>query len=163
MHPINYLISLMVIQIFYYDQVVHVVDTAEKYGEIQDPRSYMSLFSTTPGNLKKEVEQINEGFVCGRDKVLDFVTFSVKYGCLTNDDIRGGWSKSDIPVLHVDSDTEGNDRTTQISIDTKVSTRLSLAINIEEIEDFLFKGTSRIFVLFFLVRKTNLVACHMEN
>ena len=75
MHPINYLISLMVIQIFYYDQVVHVVDIAEKYGEIQDPRSYMSLFSTTPGNLKKEVEQINEGFVCGRDKVLDLLLF----------------------------------------------------------------------------------------
>lgn len=122
--------------------VVHVVDTTEKYGEMQDPRSYISIFSTTPGNLIKEVEQINEGFVCGRDKVLDFVTFSVKYGCLTNDDIGGGWSKSDIPVLHVDSDTEGDGRTTQISIDTKVSTRWSLAINTQEIEDFLFKENS---------------------
>lgn len=156
----------MVFQIFYCSQVVHVVDTTEKYGEMQDPRSYISIFSTTPGNLIKEVEQINEGFVCGRDKVLDFVTFSVKYGCLTNDDIGGGWSKSDIPVLHVDSDTEGDGRTTQISIDTKVSTRWSLAINTQEIEDFLFKGIMDLvdlYLSFFLIRKTNLRVCYMEN
>lgn len=116
--------------------VVHVVDATERYGEKQDPSSYISLFSMTPGKLTKEVEHIKEGFTCGRDKVLDFVTFSVKYGCLTYDDAESGWSESDVPILHVGSDTKGDERITQVSIDTKDSTRWSLAINTEEIEDF---------------------------
>ncbi|KAG5533206.1 hypothetical protein RHGRI_027425 [Rhododendron griersonianum] len=122
--------------------VVHVVDTTGTYGEKLEPSSYVSLFSTTPGKLTKEIEQIGEGFVCGRDKVLDFVTFSVKYGCWTEDNVRSGWSELDIPTLHVESDTKADDRNTQISIDTKSSIRWSLAINTEEIEDFKLKDST---------------------
>ncbi|KAA8539313.1 hypothetical protein F0562_026005 [Nyssa sinensis] len=127
--------------------VVHVVDTTE-YGENQEPSSYISLFSTTPGKLTKEVEHIGEGFICGREKVFDFVTFSVQYGCWTQNDAGSGWSKSDIPALHVESDRKGTDRITRVSIDTKVSTRWSLAINTEEIEDFKFKENSEELVPF---------------
>lgn len=130
----------MKFQILSGSQVVHVVDTSGGYGERQDPSSYISLFSNTPGKLTKEVEQIKEGFICGRDKVVDFVTFSVNYGCWTYDDTKGGWSESDIPTLHVGSDTKADERVTQVSIDTKASTRWSLAINTLEIEDFIFKG-----------------------
>ncbi|XP_057471267.1 uncharacterized protein LOC130760088 isoform X2 [Actinidia eriantha] len=122
--------------------VVHVVDTTGIYGENPEPSSYISLFSTTPGKLTKEVEQIGEGFVCSRDKVIDFVTFSVKYGCYTKDGTRSGWSESDIPTLHVESDIKADERVTQISINTKVSTRWSLAINSKEIEDFKLKDNS---------------------
>ncbi|PSR98898.1 Endoplasmic reticulum metallopeptidase [Actinidia chinensis var. chinensis] len=122
--------------------VVHVVDTTGIYGENPEPSSYISLFSTTPGKLTKEVEQIGEGFVCSRDTVIDFVTFSVKYGCYTKDGTRSGWSESDIPTLHVESDIKADERVTQISINTKVSTRWSLAINTKEIEDFKLKDNS---------------------
>ncbi|KAL6977246.1 hypothetical protein U1Q18_026042 [Sarracenia purpurea var. burkii] len=122
--------------------VVHVVDTTGTYVEKLEPSSYISLFSTTPGKLVNEVEQIGEGFVCGRDKVLDFVTFSVKYGCWIEDNERSGWSELDIPTMHVESDINASSRITQISIDTKISTRWSLAINTEEIEDFQFKDDS---------------------
>lgn len=105
----------------------------------------MSLFSTTPGKLTKEVEQIQEGFVCGRDKEIDFVTFSVKYGCWTYKDTESGWSESEIPTLHVDNDDKGDERITRVSIDTKGSVRWVLAINTEEIEDFWLQGM----VLFF--------------
>lgn len=100
----------------------------------------MSLFSTTPGKLTKEVEQIQEGFVCGRDKEIDFVTFSVKYGCWTYKDTESGWSESEIPTLHVDNDDKGDERITRVSIDTKGSVRWVLAINTEEIEDFWLQG-----------------------
>lgn len=119
--------------------VVHVVDATGKVEEGQNPMSYVSLFSYTPGNLIKEVEQINEGFVCGKDKTVDFVTFSVKYGCWTYDDTTNGWSETDIPIMHVYSDAKGNRRITQVSINTKGSIRWALAINTEEIEDFEFK------------------------
>lgn len=122
--------------------VVHVVDTTGRFGETHDHSSYISFFSTTPGKLTKEVEHMKEGFICGRDTVLDFVTFSVKYGCRTYDDTESGWSMSDIPTLHVSSDAEGDDRITKVLIDTKVSRRWSLAINTEEIEDFKFTGES---------------------
>lgn len=122
--------------------VVHVVDASGRYGEKQDPLSYISLFSNTPGKLEKEVEQIKEGFTCGKDKVVDFVTFSVNYGCWTHDDTESGWSESDIPTLHVDSDTKGGERITRVLIDTKSSMRWSLAINTKEIEDFILKGNS---------------------
>ncbi|XP_057979606.1 uncharacterized protein LOC131165654 isoform X2 [Malania oleifera] len=122
--------------------VVHIVDTTGSYGEQKDPLSYISLFSATPGKLTKEVEEINEGFVCGRDKVIDFVTFSVNYGCWTDNDTGSGWSKSEAPALHVESDIKGDDRTTQVSIDTKISTRWSLAINTAVIEDFVLEGNS---------------------
>lgn len=119
--------------------VVHVVDTTGTYGKTQDPVSYISLFSTTPGNLIKEAEHFNEEFVCGRDTRLDFVTFSVKYGCLTDKGAKSGWQMSDIPHLQVLSNVKGDQRTTQVSIDTKVSTRWSLAISTEMIEDFELK------------------------
>ncbi|EXC48064.1 Endoplasmic reticulum metallopeptidase 1 [Morus notabilis] len=115
--------------------VVQVVDSTGK----EDPSSFVSIFSTTPGKLTKEVEQVNEGFICGRDKVVDFVTFSVKYGCWAYNENEDGWSKSDVPLLNVDSDTNQHKRITQVSIDTKSSTRWSLAINFEEIEDFALK------------------------
>ncbi|PRQ58809.1 putative peptidase M28 [Rosa chinensis] len=115
--------------------VVHVVDTTRS---IEDPRSYVSLFSSTPGKLTKEVELINEGFRCGRDQVFDFVTFTVKYGCWTEDDSDSGWSEVDIPIMHVQSDNQGIERTTQVLIDTKGSLRWSLAINMDEIRDFAF-------------------------
>ncbi|KAM1672807.1 hypothetical protein FF2_040604 [Malus domestica] len=119
--------------------VVHVVDTTGSVDGNQDPRSYVSLFSFTPGKLTEEAEQINEGFRCGRDKVVDLVTFSAKYSCWTYDDGDSGWSKSDIPTMNVGSDTHGNERTTRVLLDTKGSTRWTLAINADDIEDFTFK------------------------
>nr|GMD30216.1 endoplasmic reticulum metallopeptidase 1 isoform X1 [Ipomoea batatas] len=118
--------------------VVHVVDATRQ----QDPVSYISLFSTTPGNLIKEAEQIGEGFICGRDKPFDFVTFSVKYSCWTNKSAEIGWKESDIPALHVESDIKGDSRVTHVLVDTKVSTRWSLGINTDEIEDFQLKDDS---------------------
>ncbi|KAE9589161.1 putative peptidase M28 [Lupinus albus] len=119
--------------------VVHVVDATGRPDEKLDPISYVSLFSTTPGNLNKEVEQIDNGFACGRDKTVDFVSFSVNYGCWTYNDTISGWSESDIPTIHVYSDAKENRRITQVSINTKVSVRWVLAINTEEIEDFEFR------------------------
>ncbi|XWS66161.1 hypothetical protein CRYUN_Cryun05aG0176200 [Craigia yunnanensis] len=119
--------------------VVHVVDTT---GIGEKPNSFVSLFSITPGKLTKEIDQIKEGFVCGRHKAVDFVTFSVKYGCLTFDETEGGWNESDIPALDVVNDTNGDKRITQVAIDTKRSIRWFLAINTEEIEDFMFKVDS---------------------
>ncbi|KAI4351377.1 hypothetical protein L6164_005747 [Bauhinia variegata] len=116
--------------------VVHVVDATESFDDRQHPMSYVSLFSSTPGKLTKEIEQIEEGFVCGKDKAVDFVTFSVKYGCWTYNDTKEGWSESDIPALRIDSDAKGDKRATQVSINTKASVRWALAINMEEIEDF---------------------------
>ncbi|XVE99313.1 hypothetical protein REPUB_Repub03eG0187600 [Reevesia pubescens] len=121
--------------------VVHVVDATGRFGE--KPNSFVSLSSITPGKLTKEIDQIKEGFVCGRHKVVDFVTFSVKYGCLTFDETEGGWNESDIPALDVVNDTNGDKRITQVAIDTKRSTRWFLAINTEEIEDFMFKVDSK--------------------
>lgn len=122
-------------------QVVHVVDATGKLDERYTPVSYVSLFSTTPGNLNKEVELINESFECGKDKPVDFVTFSVKYGCRTSNDITSGWSEADIPTIHVENDAKENGRITQVSINTKDSIRWVLAINTEEIEDFKLTGT----------------------
>lgn len=116
--------------------VVHVVDATGKLDEKHTPVSYVSLFSNTPGNLNKEVEQINESFVCGKDKPIDFVTFSVKYGCRTYNNTVSGWSEADIPTMHVESDAKENGRITQVSINTKDSLRWVLAINTEEIVDF---------------------------
>lgn len=119
---------------------MHVVDATGKFGGKPEPSSYVALYSTTPGKLTKEVEQIKEGFVCGRDKVIDFVTLSMEYGCLTYDDTDDGWSQSDIPTIHVVSDNKGSERITQLSVDTKGSVRWSIAINAKEIEDYTFKG-----------------------
>ncbi|KAL5733494.1 hypothetical protein ACOSQ2_033186 [Xanthoceras sorbifolium] len=119
--------------------VVHVVDATGRFGAKSEPSSYAVLFSTTPGKLTKEIEQIKEGFVCGRENIVDFVTFSMEYGCLTYDDTDGGWSQSDIPTIQVHSDAKVDEGITQVSIDLKGSVRWSLAINADEIEDFTFK------------------------
>lgn len=119
---------------------MHVVDATGKFGAKPEPSSYIALFSSTPGKLTNEVEQMKEGFICGQDKVVDFVTLSMEYGCLTYDDTEGGWSQSDIPTIHVNDESKVDERITQVSIDTKGSVRWSLAINAEEIEDFTFKG-----------------------
>ncbi|XP_011084329.1 endoplasmic reticulum metallopeptidase 1 isoform X2 [Sesamum indicum] len=121
--------------------VVHVVDETRTNGEKLEPVSYISLFSTTPGNLIKEADHIGEGFVCGTDRHLDFVTFSVNYSCSTDKGAATGWLESDIPAIHVDKDVKGESRETQISIDTRASTRWSLAINTREIDDFRLKDT----------------------
>ncbi|CAM8889096.1 unnamed protein product [Rhodiola kirilowii] len=121
--------------------VVHVVDATGQRGIKQEVNSYISFFSVTPGKLTKEVEHL-KGFTCGRDNTTDFVTFSVKYSCMTqtHEDVKGGWSESDIPSLSVTSDKTGLDRTTQVSIDTKGSTRWALGINTAEIQDFKLSG-----------------------
>ncbi|KAI3470469.1 hypothetical protein Pfo_027132 [Paulownia fortunei] len=119
--------------------VVHVVDATGMSGENLEPVSYISLFSTTPGNLIKEADDIGEGFVCGRDRHLDFVTFSVNYSCWMDRNAETGWLKSDIPAIRVEKDTKGESQETQISIDTRGSTRWSLGINTREIEDFQLK------------------------
>ncbi|ESQ55900.1 hypothetical protein EUTSA_v10024352mg [Eutrema salsugineum] len=108
--------------------VVHVVDTS---GE--DPVSFISLFSNTPGNLNMEAEQIKEGFKCGRDNKVDFVSFEAKYSCVTKKNAEAGWDKNDIPVLRVVDDKE---RVIAVSMDTGGSTRWTLGIDMEEIEDF---------------------------
>ncbi|CAO2839785.1 unnamed protein product [Amaranthus hypochondriacus] len=119
--------------------VVHVVDTMGGYDHAKDVNSFVSLFSSTPGDLNKEVEQIKEGLECGREKVIDFVTFSVKYGCLTYDGSESGWSDIDIPKIDVISDTKTDARVTKVSIDTRVSKRWSMAINTDEVADFEFR------------------------
>ncbi|KAL5716950.1 hypothetical protein ACHQM5_010049 [Ranunculus cassubicifolius] len=119
--------------------VVHVVDTR---GASQTPLSYVSLFSTTPGKLDKEAEHLREeGFVCG-NLVLDLVTFTVKYDCRSGgDDVETGWAESDIPKLQVETDDNDDaSRVTHVLMNTKMSTRWSLAINTDEIHDFMLQG-----------------------
>lgn len=120
--------------------VVHVVETGEYLGN-QEPVSYISLFSNTPGKLTKEAENLkDEEFACGTNKSIDYVGFTVKYGCLSSKNTGDGWSKSDIPTLHVESDSVSNVRQTRVLIDTRHSTRWTAAINTEEIEDFTFEA-----------------------
>ncbi|KAH9625292.1 hypothetical protein KSS87_009050 [Heliosperma pusillum] len=119
--------------------VVHVVDTMESHSNVKDYTSYVSLFSFTPGNLDREVQQINESFECGRQKAVDFVTFSVKYGCWTSKDTESGWNPSEIPALKIKHDSKIDERVTEVSIDTKLSTRWSLAVNTDLISDFEFR------------------------
>lgn len=128
---------------------MHVVETAGNFDENHDPLSYISLFSTTPGKLMKEVESLrDEEFVCGMNKSVDFVSFTVKYGCLSSKDSGYGWGKSDIPTIHVESDSVEAVRQTRVLIDTKHSTRWTLAINTEEISDFTFEGKKHAYLLF---------------
>lgn len=119
--------------------VVHVVDAMGIKGKVKDYTSYVSLFSSTPGNLNKESGQIKEGFECGKEQALDFVTFSVKYGCRTYNETESGWSDHDIPRILVKSDEKTDVRVTEISIDTKVSRRWSMGINTDKISDFRFR------------------------
>ncbi|CAL5068939.1 unnamed protein product [Urochloa decumbens] len=118
--------------------VVHVVDTTGIDDGNREPLSYISLFSNTPGKLTKELVDLgDEEFFCGRNMTTDFVTFTTKYGCWSYKESSSGWSKSEVPVLLVESDsvTDGA-RQTVISVDTKSSTRWSLGINKQEIDDF---------------------------
>ncbi|XP_062184901.1 uncharacterized protein LOC133888611 isoform X2 [Phragmites australis] len=126
--------------------VVHVVDTT---GIDHEPLSYISLFSNTPGKLTKELVDLgDEEFSCGRNMTIDFVTFTMKYGCWSYKDSNTGWSKSEVPVLLVESDSvTGGARQTVISVDTKSSTRWSLRINKQEIEDFTIQVDSKKLVL----------------
>lgn len=117
--------------------VVHVVETNGSYAHNQEPSSYVSLFSFTPGNLVEESRRLkDEGFDCGRKTTLDFVSFTVKYGCLSFKDTDAGWSKLERPSLDVLSDTSAGSRLTRVLVDTKYSKRWSLAINTELISDF---------------------------
>ncbi|EOA19920.1 hypothetical protein CARUB_v10000170mg [Capsella rubella] len=112
--------------------VVHVVDTSG-----QDQVAYTSLFSNTPGNLNKEAEQIKEGFKCGRENKIDFVSFEAQYSCVTKKDAEIGWDKHNIPVLRVINDKERDEgRVTVVSMDTGGSSRWTLRIDMEKIEDF---------------------------
>lgn len=123
-------------------QVVHVVDTTGINDGNTEPLSYISLFSNTPGKLTKELVHLgDEEFSCGRNFPIDFVTFTMKYGCWSHKGSNTGWSKSEVPVLLVESDsvTDGA-RQTVISVDTKSSTRWSLGINKQEIDDFTVRG-----------------------
>ncbi|KAM0002230.1 putative peptidase M28 [Helianthus debilis subsp. tardiflorus] len=118
--------------------VVHVVEASGRNGEHKEPNSYISLFSTTPGKLTKEIEHIDEGFVCGREKITDFVTFTTSYSCWAENDSVQGWTENDIPTINVETDSKTDERITQVTIDTKLSTRWTLAIS-NKIEDFRLK------------------------
>ncbi|CAL9093220.1 unnamed protein product [Musa textilis] len=100
--------------------VVHVVETKGN-SENEDASSFISLFSLTPGKLTEEVKNLkDEEFTCGRTKTIDFVSFTVKYGCWSSKDSGSGWSKSDIPIVHVEHDSIASGaRKTGIFIDTK--------------------------------------------
>ncbi|KAL3810493.1 hypothetical protein ACJIZ3_000017 [Penstemon smallii] len=140
--------------------VVHVVDATGTSGEKVEPVSYISLFSTTPGNLMKEAEYIGEGFVCGKDRYIDFVTFSVNYSCWMDTKAEPGCIKSDIPKIHVENDKNGESRETLISIDMRVSTRWTLGINFREIEDFQLKDAENSEELISFGEKTSVDGWH---
>ena len=108
----------------------------------REPLSYISLFSNTPGKLTKELVDLgDEEFFCGRNMTTDFVTFTMKYGCWSYKDSSTGWSKSEVPMLRVESDSVTDSaRQTVILVDTKSSTRWSLGINKQEIDDFTVQG-----------------------
>lgn len=126
----------------YVSQVVHVVETKGNSDENQDASSFISLFSSTPGKLFEESKNLkDEEFTCGWNKTVDYVSFTVKYGCWSSKDSRSGWSNSDIPIVHVEHDSRTtNVRKTKVFIDTRTSKRWSLAINREAIRDFTFEG-----------------------
>ncbi|KAF3772440.1 hypothetical protein EJ110_NYTH57919 [Nymphaea thermarum] len=128
-------------------QVLHVVEVTNKHGGLQNPVSYVSLSSLTPGKLTKEVKNLHsEGFICGEGRIVDLVTFTIHYGCTSFDNSEAGWSESEIPTMHVESDTKGNDRVTVVSIDAGISTRWFLAINTKEIQNFKLEGASGVLV-----------------
>ncbi|MCL7037503.1 hypothetical protein MKW94_024799 [Papaver nudicaule] len=124
--------------------VVHVVESTGTYGDTPTQSSHISMFSQTPGKLVKELEHLkDEGFVCGKEKVTDFVTFTVNYGCWSSKDAEHGWSESEIPTIEVKGNRVKDETVTQVSIDTKFSTRWVLAINTKEIDDFKIEVNSK--------------------
>lgn len=106
----------------------------------EEQASFISLFSNTPGNLNVEAEQIKEGFRCGRDNKVDFVSFEAKYGCVSKKDAEVGWDKSDVPVLRVVNEEKGGEgderRIMAVSMETGGSSRWILGIDMEVVEDF---------------------------
>ncbi|XP_078427895.1 Zn-dependent exopeptidases superfamily protein [Wolffia australiana] len=116
--------------------VVHVVES-----DGGDPATFVTLFSTTPGRLEREVKGFEgEDFACGRSRRLDFVTFHVDYACSSSTDSQQGWTRTEIPSLRVLADAVVDGvRSTRVSIDTKLSTRWSLAVNSHVVEDFTFR------------------------
>nr|GMD35327.1 endoplasmic reticulum metallopeptidase 1 isoform X1 [Ipomoea batatas]GME21125.1 endoplasmic reticulum metallopeptidase 1 isoform X1 [Ipomoea batatas] len=140
------MVALQMVPAFVDDtaRAVNIVQVVDQTGN--SSVSYISLFSTTPGNLDVEAEKLG-GFVCGRDKSVDFVTFSAKYSCWTEPTAKLGLKKSQIPALRVGRDIEGDTRRdTLIHINTENSTRWSLGINTNEIEDFQLKDKSEVLV-----------------
>jgi hypothetical protein len=127
---------------------VHVVDITESYITAQEPSSYISIYSNTPGKLTREVERLkDEEFFCGHNNTIDFVTFAVNYGCWSYLDGQSGWTESEIPTIQVESDSKTGVRETIVSVDTKSATRWALAINMEEVDDFILYGrTLEIFI-----------------
>jgi len=118
--------------------VVHVVEATSNKGNHSQLKSYISLSSVTPGKLTEEMKHLkDENFICGKGKPVDFVTYSVKYGCVSLDGTGDGWSERDFPVIQVESDNiiEGK-RQTVLSVDTKVSNRWVMTINDMEIKGF---------------------------
>lgn len=132
-------------------QVVHVVETVGEYGQKPEPLSYVSLFSLIPGKLTKEVEILkDEEFACGMNKSIDLVGFTAKNGCFSSKNSQSGWSKSDIPTLHVENDSTAGVRQTQVLLDAKHSTRWTVKINAEEISDFTLEGNKHVGLFSFL-------------
>eukprot|EP01018_Ginkgo_biloba_P031316 Gb_39788 [translate_table: standard] len=124
--------------------VVHVVETTREGGKHSQPESYISLSSVTPGKLIQEAKQLQDGnFICGKGKPLDFVTYYVNYGCVSSVGTGDGWSEKDLPVIQVDSDeTTKGKRETVLSVDTKISSRWFLAINVIQIKGFKLEMTT---------------------
>lgn len=133
------------------------MDATGRNVEHKQPDSYISFFSTTPGKLTKEIEHIGEGFVCGRENSTDFVTFKTSYSCWTK---GNSVDTSDIPTLKVETDSKTDERLTQVTIDTKASTRWSLAINTNKIEDFRLKGNVFKIKICNTIRFSTLHACY---
>lgn len=103
----------------------------------EDQVSFISLFSNTPGNLNVEAKQIKEGFRCGRENKVDFVSFVTKYGCVSKKDAEVGWDKSNVPVLRVvNEEKEEEGRMIAVSMETGGSSRWILGIDMEVVEDF---------------------------
>lgn len=123
--------------------VVHVVETNGSYAHNQEPSSYVSLFSYTPGKLVEESKSLkDEAFDCGRKTTVDFASFTLNYACLSFKDTDAGWSKMEIPSLEVERDSSVGSRITRVLVDTKLSKRWSLAINTKLISDFSFEANS---------------------
>lgn len=121
---------------FKYVQVVYVVDIS---GEEQV--LFILLFLNISGNLNVEVEQIKEGFRCGRDNKVDFVSFEVKYGCVSKKDVEVGWDKSDVLVLCVVNEEKGrgDDERRIIAVSMEIGGLLwwIFGIDMEVVEDFI--------------------------
>lgn len=124
--------------------VVHVVEATSNKGNHSQFKSYISLSSVTPGKLTEEIKHLkDENFICGKGNPVDFVTYSVEYGCVSLDGTGDGWSERDFPVIQVESDNiiEGK-RQTILSVDMKVSNRWVMAINDMEIKGFKLEMTT---------------------